>query len=325
MDTTSHNFTFETFTFGGTAGSSVLYDVAIINENYIIAVGSVFLTDSLGQPDPQPYGIAIWDGQSWELKKIFHSTNIPVTPRGIFVISPTEIYLASGSIFKWDGSSSAVQLIYSRSNLPDPNATIEKLWGSSGSSIYGVGNVGSIVSFNGTNWQRIESGTEMDFHDIYGATDLHTGEEQILAVCSRNLPLDKGIYKIQENIAAQISSDPIQWELAGVWFVPNRHYYVVGAGIYEKKFLSEPIWKDNGFDITHNITPKIRGNNLNDVFAVGAFGETIHFNGVTWKSYIEETGLNTGGYFTVSLQSNTIVAVGFEYQSAVVIIGKRIN
>ncbi|MCW8960209.1 MAG: glucosyl transferase, partial [Ignavibacteriaceae bacterium] len=38
MDTTSHDFTFETFTFGGTAGTSTLYDVAIINENNIWAV-----------------------------------------------------------------------------------------------------------------------------------------------------------------------------------------------------------------------------------------------------------------------------------------------
>ena len=34
MDTTSHNFTFQSWTFG-TIGSSVLYDVAIINENNI--------------------------------------------------------------------------------------------------------------------------------------------------------------------------------------------------------------------------------------------------------------------------------------------------
>ena len=325
MDTTSHDFTFETFSFGGEAGSCALYDVAIINENSIIAVGTIFLNDSLGHPDPQPFGIAIWDGQSWELKKIFHSTNIPVTPRGILVINPNEIYLAAGSIFRWDGISSTVQMVFSRLNLPNPNATIEKLWGNSSSSVYGVGNVGSIVCYNGVQWSRIESGTELNFHDIYGATDPRTGEQQILAVCSRNLPLGKGIYRIQGNTAYEISSSPIQWELAGVWFIANRHYYVVGDGIYEKKYLSDLLWKDNGFDITHYVTPKIRGNGLNDVFAVGAFGETIHYNGFSWESYIEETGLNSGGYFSVSTKNNTVTAVGFEYQSAVVIIGNRLN
>jgi len=35
LDTTSHNFTFETFTFGGDAGSCALYDVAIISPENI--------------------------------------------------------------------------------------------------------------------------------------------------------------------------------------------------------------------------------------------------------------------------------------------------
>ncbi|MCZ7611609.1 MAG: hypothetical protein M5U17_15805 [Ignavibacterium sp.] len=64
MDTASHNFTFETFSFGRTAGSSTLYDVSKINENYIIAVGEILLTDTLGQPAPQSYGVGIWNGQS---------------------------------------------------------------------------------------------------------------------------------------------------------------------------------------------------------------------------------------------------------------------
>ena len=196
MDTTSHDFTFETFTFGGNAGSCTLYDVAIIDENYIIAVGSIFLTDSLGQPDPQPYGAAIWDGQSWELKKLFYNTNIPVTPRGIFVISPTEIYLASGSIFKWDGSSSTVQMVFSRLSLPDPNATIEKLWGSSGSSIYGVGNVGSIAHYNGQNWQRIESGTSTNINDVWGLVDKDGNEKIYCAVSFVYQPGDQKILTI---------------------------------------------------------------------------------------------------------------------------------
>jgi hypothetical protein len=46
MDATSHDFTFQTFTFCGTAGSSTLYDVAIINENNIWAVGEIPVTDT---------------------------------------------------------------------------------------------------------------------------------------------------------------------------------------------------------------------------------------------------------------------------------------
>ncbi len=45
MDTTSHNFTFTSWTFG-TVGSSTLYDVAIINENNIWAVGEIMIADT---------------------------------------------------------------------------------------------------------------------------------------------------------------------------------------------------------------------------------------------------------------------------------------
>jgi len=47
MDTTSHNFTWQTWTFGEHS-SSRLYDVAIINENNIWAVGEIYMKDSLG-------------------------------------------------------------------------------------------------------------------------------------------------------------------------------------------------------------------------------------------------------------------------------------
>src|SRR3990172_5494091 len=70
MDTTSHNFTWQTFTFGGQAGSSTLYDVAIINENDIWAVGEIYMNDSKGQPDPNAYNAVHWDGSKWELKRI---------------------------------------------------------------------------------------------------------------------------------------------------------------------------------------------------------------------------------------------------------------
>ena len=46
LDTTSNNFTWQTFTFGGTAGGSMLRDVAIINDTDIWAVGEIAVKDS---------------------------------------------------------------------------------------------------------------------------------------------------------------------------------------------------------------------------------------------------------------------------------------
>jgi hypothetical protein len=68
----------------------------------------------------------------------------------------------------------------------------------------------------------------------------------------------------------------------------------------------------------------IRGNGINDIYSVGAFGETLHYNGVRWKSFIDETGFD-GGYGDIAVKNNVIVAVGYEGQLAKVMIGKKNN
>ncbi|MEO8400082.1 MAG: hypothetical protein ABI550_09775 [Ignavibacteriaceae bacterium] len=93
QDTTSHNFTWQTFEFGEHS-SSVLYDVAIIDENNIYAVGEIYLNDSLGQADLEPYNLARWDGQKWDLNKIYYLQNGStfINPiRSIFVFNENNI------------------------------------------------------------------------------------------------------------------------------------------------------------------------------------------------------------------------------------------
>jgi hypothetical protein len=99
LDTTSHNFTWQTWTFGGQAGSCTLYDVAIINENDIWAVGEIYMLDSLGQPDPLPYNAVHWNGKDWELKRIQfytfcgqqHTGSYPT--KSIFAFNPNDIWI----------------------------------------------------------------------------------------------------------------------------------------------------------------------------------------------------------------------------------------
>ena len=324
MDTTSNNLSFESFTFGGQAGSCALYDVAIIDENNIWAVGEIYLLDSLGQPDPNAYNTVHWDGNQWELKRIKTNACGGVTYppiKTIFAFSSNDILFAhiDGSISHYNG----IEFKNDCSLIAQLNGSANKIWGNE-DGIYVVGDNGFIAhrSTSGV-WSKIESRTDLQFLDIYGTIDDKTGEKQILAVCTRNLPLDKGIYKIQGTTATEISSSPIQWELYALWFIADRHYYVIGNGIYEKKYLSEPSWKDNGFDVTHYATTGIGGNDLNDVFISGAFGEFLHFNGVAWKSYINETGKFSGSYGGIAVKNNLVVTVGYEGALAKILIGYR--
>ena len=167
MDTTSHNFTFESWTFGENS-SSVLYDVAIINENNIIAVGAIYMNDSLGQPDPNAYNVVRWDGSEWTIGRIAftggcHIIYPPI--RAIWSFSENDIWFASGgSLVHYDGEN------YNNDCRMNSllNGAINKIWGSSGNDLYVVGNNGTLIRFNGTLWVRRENVTNLNINDIWG-------------------------------------------------------------------------------------------------------------------------------------------------------------
>lgn len=70
LDTTNHEGYMWSVDTLGIGNSSALFDVAIINDTLVYAVGRVSLNDSSGQLDPILYNMARWNGGQWELKRI---------------------------------------------------------------------------------------------------------------------------------------------------------------------------------------------------------------------------------------------------------------
>jgi len=317
LDTTSHNFTWQKFTFGEHSSSN-LRDVAIIDENNIWAVGEIYSNDSLGNPDPQAYSVAIWDGQSWEFKKLFYNTNLIVAPiRGILVLNPSDIYLAAGSIFHWDGSSFSVQIVYSRLSLPDPNATVEKLWGHSNSSIYGVGNVGTIVFYNGISWQKLGSRTDLNINDIWGIIDKDGNKFILCSAYNFASGGEKKLLSISNNNVV----GEIPWvenrSLYTVWFNTRDKIYAGGEGLFHR---TNNEWKEETLPALFKF--RVRGEELNDIWTAGGFGFAAHYNGASWKTF-EEVSLAAGNYKGLAVKSNTVVLAGNERNRAVITIGRR--
>ncbi|MDP2362777.1 MAG: glucosyl transferase [Ignavibacteria bacterium] len=166
LDTTSHNFTWQTFEFGE-YGNSLIWDVAIIDENNIWAVGEIYMNDANGNPDPQSYNAVHWDGAKWELKKIGNQGGWAC--HTVFAFSAIDIWF-EGTI-NWDGSNYTVH----QNGWPlMPNGDgwrINKMWGSSRNDLYAVGNGGNIAHWNGSSWRKMESGTQVDLLDVYGTPD----------------------------------------------------------------------------------------------------------------------------------------------------------
>ncbi|RCK75796.1 MAG: hypothetical protein IGBAC_1071 [Ignavibacteriae bacterium] len=175
MDTTSHDFSWE-ITYLGDGGNSMLYDVAIINDTLAYAVGEIHLKDSLGNWEPTPYGLAVWNGRELKLRKLFaqypgvRSLSL-VRPRGIFAFSEMNIWFADADVFWWDGKSQLLKVHQVVNTILSSGQYVNKLWGSSTSNIYAVGYGGAIAHFDGVRWRRIESGTDVDLTDIWGSPD----------------------------------------------------------------------------------------------------------------------------------------------------------
>ncbi len=325
-DTTSNNFTFQTFTFGAdNAGSSHLQDVAIVSDSDIWCVGAIYLDSANGAPDPNAYNAVHWDGSKWELKKIYYFGNCSAVKypplKAIYIFPDNKIAVTNGGSIGWINGDSVYMDCGVISLL---NGAINKIWGISGNDFYVVGNAGSIAHYQNGNWQKIESGTNMNIYDIWGAINPQTGKIEILAVASYpDTSAQRKIFQINGTSATEISSKGINWDLVSVWFKPSSQYFVAGSGIYNKNFLSDNTWSSQYFNVTNYYINCIRGNDINDVVAVGSYGEVIQYNGLRWKSFRDQTGLVNEEYLSLAIKGNEIVAVGYNGQRAVIAVGKR--
>ena len=315
-DTTSNDWTFTETMLGGASGSN-LYDVAIVNDTDAWAVGEIYQDSSNGSLDPFPYNVAHWNGDAWDISQISvsyqgHSIITPI--QGVFPFSPNDIWLMAGDPIHGDGENWSDYDI--RSITGNNNLVVYKAWGANSSSLYFAGWNGTLVRYSAGTWQSLSSKTSLILQDIYGS------DGTVLAVASDpGESLDKEILKINGTNVTQLSTAGIQWPLSSVWFVPG-HYYVVGQGIYEKTSLSQSTWQEDSVD-TVDFFSSIRGNAWNDFFVAGGYGQLLHFNGKTWRSYQNVLGLQQGGIASIAVKGNLMIGVGYLGSKAVAFVGKR--
>ncbi len=322
-DTTSHNFTWQTYSFGY-GNASILQDVAIIDKNNIWAVGEIYPNDST----TQPFGAVHWDGQQWKLIKL--PTQAPPTgyivylrPNGIFAFSPSNIWVASGGVHRFNGTAITESFwINDFPGNPNPilgeNQYVTKLWGTSDFEIYAVGPNGAIAFYNGAVWQRIESGTITNINDVWGVKDETTNNSTVLVVVSNRS--HEGEYRLL-SLNPSFVHDTLNWTLQrrlfGVWFLKDSPVYVCGSGL---RVWTEDKWTE--IPLPNYFSTRIRGSAPNNIFVVGAFGLFAHYNGSTWHVY-DELFLPNGSLEGLAVSENIVVAVGYVDNHDVLIMGWR--
>ena len=315
MDTTSNDFTWQTFIFGGNAGSCSLNDVAIVNDTLAYAVGEVYLNDSTGQPDPYPYNFAEWNGSKWELKKInvnFRGTKITPPVDGIFTLSEKDIWLVGSLPIHGDGEN---WIMYDLRISIDPNLSLSKAWGSNSNNMYFVGVKGNIAHYSKGIWQKIESGTTLNITDVYGSpysSDIYAS----LYNTSSSLAGHDLLKITNNNRVYNLTTPNNLYEASSLWVDNKDILFIVGSGLFRKAYGN---WEEINEFKMKSLTG-IKANGLNDIFVIGST-RSGHFNGKTWTIY-NELNFPSGLYYAIDFKNNIVIA-GYDGTRAIITVGKR--
>ncbi|NPV12508.1 MAG: glucosyl transferase [Ignavibacteria bacterium] len=329
MDTTSHEFTWQIFEFGE-KGNSVLYDVAIIDENNIWAVGEIYTKDtytydSLGNWI-QPYNAVHWDGTKWELKRIYFpsvcgGTSLSSYPaKAIFIFDDGQIWISSSgdkiAILK-DG----IQI--NKFCLPsNVSMSINKLWGSTSEDLYAVGNNGNIAHWDGRKWTKIESGTDIHLNSITKGID--TTEVYISGYDNGKSILLKVKNKKDVNKINDLENIPIYSLATGT----NYLFVKTNNAIYRKYLKANVGYKYVIFNSIYDGV--INSDSYNNLIDAGIRGNIYHFNGYTHTLIGNPLQNQSYLIFGLAIKNNLVAITGINnygiYNNrAFLLLGRRLN
>jgi len=283
MDTTSHNFVWEFSSFAGEFGlANWVADIHIVDENDIWIVGSFTLTDSstYNPQNHQPnYNMGHWNGQKWEMTNIFDA--IPLL--SIEYFSEDDIWVTPTYPAHWDGENWTIHLLHQQGIV----ASCENSWGTSSSNIYFIGLEGSIVHYNGSDFTKMESGTDVRFRQITGSPD----GEHIYIIGHTEMPGDRETMILEYNDGIW---EPFYYtpggephsirEPEGIYIYGDTLYITHVDGIWKHNYIT----KEDSFDTTlaHLFYEKwgkqIIVQNLNDIVIRRTGNRLSLFNGLNW-------------------------------------------
>jgi hypothetical protein len=325
LDTTSHDFTWTVETLGD--AGSYLNDVAIVDENNIYVVGEI-------RSDSGWYNIGIWNNNQWKFDLVGPVGNILYS---VFAFSNNDIWVSNAcSPYHWDGN----EWTYYRfsSNGVGVNACAGKaIWGSSSDNVWFAGNNGSLVHYDGSRFRRVESGTDVDFTDIYGVNANHIWvagcdeftQSVIIGIFdSKPTKLFHRYSDGTNNLDDETYWSPEAWT---IWTGPHSRRLKIagGYGLYELDNRESP-QKYTRIDVEAHTGYfaypwKMRGNHEADLFIAGEFGSLFHFNGLSWHWY-EGLVSESVRLKSIAVINRSVVAVGVNHGSflskGVVVMGK---
>lgn len=181
----------------------------------------------------------------------------------IYGFAANDLYAASskGTIFHFDGTNW-------KEMVTPVTCRINSIWGTDANNLYAVG--GSILRFNGTYWETVDTGNEVDIlYDIWG-----TAPDNMYAVGRFGTLLH------YDGVTCTKIDTGITTTLTGIWGSGPSDIYVssISGTIlhYDGTAWTKKTIKGQYFNDVWGTAP-------DNVYAVSSSGAIYHFNGTTWR------------------------------------------
>ncbi len=177
--------------------------------------------------------------------------------------------------------------------LPTGN-TLGSLWGSSGSDVFAVGEAGTILHYDGTDWTAMSSGMENDLRCVRGSS----GSDVFAAG-------DAGVILRYDGREWTRTDSGVSENLRGIRFVSDSEVYVVGDAGTILHYDGES-WTRMNSGTSENLH-SLWGTAVSDIFAAGDAGTILRYDGTGW------TRMNSGtseGLTSMWGASGTVFAAG---------------
>lgn len=300
---TSHDIVWTIDTLG--QPGNFLNDVWGLDENNVWAVGYLNLPNGES-------GIIKWNGSEW--KSFPTSSGVKY---GIFGFSQSNIFVVGESINRgfiaiWNGNNWTEyrdEYFLSRGDTVYP---LRAVWGSATNDVWAVGDKGTIIHWNGDGWKKVDARITTRINAVWGTSQ---SDIYIVAVSGVN----SALYKYNGSVWVNISNN-IGIFATTLWKTEPGKLLIGGTALLEY----------NGSTFQQVYIPgrsrgviKIRGNNLNNIFSAGDFGEITHYNGLSWKD-INEFEVPDGRYRvlrSVWCSEHKVFIVGVDENRAIIING----
>jgi Tol biopolymer transport system component len=148
---------------------------------------------------------------------------------------------------------------------------LNAVWGSASNDVYAVGDYGTIVHYDGTQWQLMDSGTTRGLGGVWGSSPT-----SVFAVGAG------GVILHYDGTAWRAMNSGTSTDLNDVWGSGADNVFAVGSSGTIRQYDGSS-WREMTSNTTEALN-SVWGSAANNVFAVGNNGTIRRYDGTIWIS-----------------------------------------